>query len=175
MKDYEFTLKFDLRDSECDPSTYLDRLAENGCDDALIGLAKKGYISLNFIREADSACEAISSAISNVKAAIPYAVLVEASPDFVGAADIAEILGCSRQNIRQLIINNIQESPSPVHNGSHSIWRLAEVLKWLREIKDYKIDDDLLDIATFNMELNVYRSFRKISVENQDRLESLVA
>ncbi len=175
MKEYDFTLKFDLRDSECDPSTYVDRLAENGCDDALIGLAKKGYISLNFIRESESACEAISSAINDVKAAIPYAVLVEASPDFVGAADIAEILGCSRQNIRQLIVKNVQESPSPVHNGSHSIWRLAEVLNWLQEMKGYQVEDTLLDVASFNMQLNIYRGLRKINFENQDKLASLVA
>lgn len=87
MKDYDFTLKFNLQDPQSDPGEYVEKLYAGGCDDALIGVGLKGYISLNFIREASSAYEAISSAISNVKAVVPSATLIEVAPDFVGLTD----------------------------------------------------------------------------------------
>lgn len=67
MNEYEFTLKFNLQNSQADPNDYMDRLYERGCNDALIGLGKKGRIVLDFVREASSAYEAISSAITVVK------------------------------------------------------------------------------------------------------------
>ena len=97
MKEYEFTLKFNLQNSHDDPSDYIEALYESECDDALIGVGKNGCISLNFIREAPSACEALSSAISNVKKALPHATLIETAPDFVEITNTAKILGCTRQ------------------------------------------------------------------------------
>ena len=61
-------------------------------------------IALNLTKEARSASEAVSSSRSDVKKALPEAKLIEATPDFVGLTDIADILGCSRQNIRNLYI-----------------------------------------------------------------------
>ena len=87
MKDYDFTLKFNLQDPQSDPGEYVEKLYAGGCDDALIGVGLKGCISLNFIREASSAYEAISSAISDVKAVVPSATLIEAAPNFVGLTE----------------------------------------------------------------------------------------
>jgi hypothetical protein len=70
---------------------------------------------------------------------IPDASLIEATPDFVGLTDTAKILGCTRQNIRNLIFNGDTRSPSPVYEGTPSIWHLAEILTWLREDKTYSI------------------------------------
>lgn len=83
MQDYEFTLKFKLLDDSQDPENYVDSLYENNCDDALIGIGLQGRIALDFIREADSALDAIVSAIQDVKAAIPHAQLIEATPDIL--------------------------------------------------------------------------------------------
>jgi hypothetical protein len=41
MKEYDFTLKFNLQNSQADPDSYVDNLYEGGCDDALIGVKKK--------------------------------------------------------------------------------------------------------------------------------------
>jgi hypothetical protein len=82
MKEYSFTLKFNFHDSQADPSSYVEKLYEGGCDDALIGVGKQGSISLNFIREAPSAFEAISSSITNVGNVLPNAVLIELSPNY---------------------------------------------------------------------------------------------
>lgn len=81
MKDYDFILKFDLPDHEADPEKFVNALYEAGCDDALVGIGQKGRIALNFIRQSESAFDAISSAISDVKKAIPDAKLIEATPD----------------------------------------------------------------------------------------------
>lgn len=174
MKDYDFTLKFNLQDPQNDPSDYIERLYAGGCDDALIGVGKKGYISLNFIREASSAYEAISSAITDVKTVIPSATLIEATPDFVGLTDAAKILGCTRQNMRNLIINSEQISPIPVYEGTPSIWHLAEILIWLRQVKMYSIDDSLLEVAKTTMNLNIVRSYQKIEPSFQEDIKSWV-
>jgi|688.fasta_scaffold11217_15 hypothetical protein len=81
MKEYDFTLKFDLKDPELDPAIYVELLYESGCDDALIGIGQKGYIVLSFIREALSSSQAITQAIADVKNVIPFATLVETTLD----------------------------------------------------------------------------------------------
>ncbi len=174
MKDYDFSLRFNLQDPQADPDDYVERLYAGGCDDALIGVGLRGYISLNFIREASSAYEAISSAIGDVKTVIPSATLIEAAPDLVGLTDAAKILGCTRQNMRNLIVNSEQKSPHPVHVGTPSIWHLAELLIWLREVKMYSIDDWLLEIANTTMNLNIAKSYQKIDPSMQDNLKLLV-
>ena len=57
------------------------------CSVNIIGTGTKGFIALDFIREAPSAYDAISSAINNVRKAIPQAEIIEASPNFVGVTD----------------------------------------------------------------------------------------
>ncbi len=175
MKEYDFTVKFNLQNPHANPSSYVESLYEGGCDDALIGVGKKGYISLNFIREASSAYEAISSAIADVKRVLPCATLVEATPDFVGLTDTAKILGCTRQNIRKLIVTNEPSSPLPVYEGTPSIWHLAEILIWLREAKTYSIDDTLIEIAKTNMDVNIAKSWQKVEPNFQENIKALVA
>ena len=106
MHEYEFTLKFKFPDVSVSPENYVEDLAQAGCDDALIGIGQQGRIALNFNREADNALSALCSAIEQVKSVIPKAQLIEAMPDLVGLSDIAEVMGYSRQNMRQLMLNN---------------------------------------------------------------------
>jgi len=155
MKEYEFTLKFSLGDESNDPESYIERLAEAGCDDALIGIGQQGRIAFNFNREAESALSAVCSAIKNIKSVIPDAVLIEATPDFVGISDIADILGYSRQNIRKLMLNHRGSFPAPIHEGKSAIWHLSNVLSWFKERKDYPVDELLFDVTQANMQLNI--------------------
>jgi hypothetical protein len=175
MQEYSFTLKFNFQDAHTDPNSYIEKLYEGGCDDALIGVGKQGSIALDFIREAPSAFEAISGAITNVKKVIPNAILIEASPDFVGLTDIAEIMGCTRQNIRNVILNERSRSPLPVYEGTPSIWHLSEVLTWLKEDKTYTIDEALLEVSRINMNFNIARNWRKIEPTLQENIKALVA
>lgn len=166
MKEYEFTLKFALSSPRLDGSLYIEQLYERGCDDALIGVGQPGYIALNFIRASETAKSAIHSAKSDVEAVIPHAILIEASPDLVGLTDVAKLLGCSRQNIRKLILDGSSQSPRPIYNGQIRIWHLADILNWLKQNKNYDINEALLEVAEASMTLNIAQEWRRITQEN---------
>jgi hypothetical protein len=173
MNEFDFLLKFDLPDVESDPETLVDALYEAGCDDATIGIGQHGRIALNFTREAATALDAVASAIADVKKAIPGAGLVEATPDFVGLTDIAEILGCSRQNIRKLVIGNKSIFPSPIHEGSSALWHLAKVLPWFKAKGYYQIEDNLIEISSANMQVNIARQMHESGSTCPANIESL--
>src|SRR3546814_18050129 len=99
MNEYEFILKFRLPDPDVDPGQFVDALAEAGCDDATVGVGQRGRIALDFAREANTATDAIISAIEAVKRAIPGAELVEAGPDFVGLTDVAELVRSEERRV----------------------------------------------------------------------------
>ena len=174
MKEYDFILKFSLPDNEADPETFIEKLAETGCDDALIGIGANNRIALDFTRGASSALEAILSAIKDVKQAIPGARLVEAAPDMVGLTDIADILGFTRQNMRKLMLRN-PDFPPPFHDGKPSIWHLAKILRWMGEKNMYKIDKTLLDIATVTMQFNIARDIQELEPAFQANIQALLA
>lgn len=100
MKDYDFTLKFDLPDHDTDPEHFVEVLYESGCDDASVGIGQHGRIALNFIRQSESALYAVLSAISDVKNAIPGVKLIEARSDLVGLTDFSDISGLNHQNMK---------------------------------------------------------------------------
>lgn len=154
MKEYEFKLLFALPDAMTPPERYVENLGATGCTDALVGIGKAGRIALDFAREAESAREAIESAIRDVRRAIPGARLIEAGPDYVGLTDMAEILGFTRQNMRKLMLSSTIQFPDPVHEGKPSIWHLEPILLWLRDRKGYDIDDKLLETAQVNFQVN---------------------
>ena len=169
MKTYEFELKFSLPEAPQNPEVFIERLAESGCTDALVGIGQTGRIAFHFTRDANSAFEAILSAVNNIKTAIPEATLIEAAPDLVGLSDVAEILGYSRQNIRKLMMNNLVSFPAPIHEGKTVLWHLSSILIWLKERDRYQIDDRLLDIANTNMQLNMAKESSHMDVSIQKR------
>ena len=175
MKDYDFILKFDLPESDADPEQFVDALYEVGCDDASVGIGQNGRIALNFIRHSASAFDAISSAIADVKKAIPGVKLIEATPDLVGLTDIADILGFSRQNMRKLAVNNKSVFPTPVHEGSVALWHLFKVLNWLKASRSYEIDDLLIEVSRTNMQVNFASQMRDIDPKLQHSLQTIMA
>ena len=74
-----FTLKYQLTSDESDMDALVERLADEGCDDALVGVGQPGCLALEFIREAPSAHDAIEGAIADVRRAVPNARLIEAA------------------------------------------------------------------------------------------------
>ncbi|HEL3249920.1 TPA: DNA-binding protein, partial [Stenotrophomonas maltophilia] len=71
--EFNFTLKYRLPDMGDDIGDLEGRLAEAGCDDALVGLGLPGRLALAFCREADSAGAALRSALDDVQRAAPGA------------------------------------------------------------------------------------------------------
>ena len=155
MKTYEFELKFSLPKSSWRPEFLVERLGAAGCTDALVGIGQAGRIGFHFVRDANSAFEAVLSAIKNIKKAIPEASLIEAAPDLVGLSDIAKILGYSRQNMRKIMTNNLVSFPTPIHEGQTILWHLSSILNWVKKGNRYQVDELLLDVANTNMQLNI--------------------
>jgi hypothetical protein len=174
MTEYDFLLRFDLPDPSVDPERFVESLYEAGCDDATVGIGQQGRIALSFTREAPSATEAVASAIADVRKAIPGAKLVEATPDLVGLTDIADILGCSRQNIRKLVIGNRSLFPSPVHEGSAAIWHLAKVLRWFKAKGNYVIEDSLIDVSSAAMQVNIARQMQDLEPAFHRNIKALL-
>lgn len=159
MNQHEFTLTFSLPGGQDDPEQYIDALYEAGCDDALIGTGLSGSIALEFSRKSDSAAAAVNSAFAQVTAAIPGAELTEAKPDLVGLSDVAEILHCSRQNVRKFMVGYM-DFPKPVYTGTASLWHLWE----LAAFKRFKIPETLAELSktTFKINLDIQRHRYKI-------------
>ena len=174
MRSYEFTLLFALPSTDPGFSDYEDRLFEAGCDDALLGIGRPGWIALDFGREAPDAKTAILGAISNVRVAIPDALLVEASPDFVGISDVADFVGRSRQNMRKLLLSCDGRTPIPVHSGSSTLWHLAPLLVWLRDEKGYDVDPALLDVSRAAMAVNAVNAHVRSEPRIVRELEALL-
>lgn len=174
MREYDFILKFRLPEADADPEGFVDALAEAGCDDATIGIGQRGRIALNFTREARSALDAVRSAVRDVKRAIPGVQLVEASPDFVGLSDVADLVGCTRQNIRKLMITNAATFPVAVHEGSQSLWHLRPVLDWFAETQARSIDRSLIEVSEVTMKVNIASDARRVSDMEKD-IEALLA
>ena len=57
----------------------VERLAEEGCVDALVGVGQPGRLALEFVRDAPSAHAAIEGAIEDVRRAVPDAHLIDAA------------------------------------------------------------------------------------------------
>lgn len=150
-----------------------DRLYAGGCDDALIGIGYPGSVALDFTREAASAHAAVMSAIADVLAAIPGSLLVEAAPDLVGVTEVADMVGCSRQNIRQLMISFPRAIPAPVHEGKQALWHLAPVLEWLAREKRQRIDEGLIELAATNMRINTAMDSLRADPDTSDELRAL--
>ena len=156
---WEFILKFKLPTGGENPEEWLDRLFEAGCDDATVGTGKHGSIALDFTRESVTADEAVHSAIENVMQAIPGAQLFEIRPDLANLTDLAEIVGCSRQNIRKYAAGEIKTVkvafPEPVYTGEPSLWRLAEVLPWFQANTEIHPPKNFLDLTRVTSQKNI--------------------
>ena len=172
MKEFEFTLKFSLPDAAQEPQAYIEALGAAGCDDAIIGIGQKGRVALQFTREATDAWSAITSAIADVKSAIPAAKLIESTPDLVGLTDIANLMGVSRQYLRKLEITKAN-FPQPVHSGKVAIWHLANFLQWYEVVQQKQVDTAIKDIAAANMQINIAKEWAQLDRTTQSRMASL--
>lgn len=155
MSAYHFELSFALPPMDGDIDDLADLLYGSGCDDATLGVGLKDHVAMMFTRTAGSAREAVLSAIGDVKQAIPDARLQEAGPDLVGLSDVAELLGVSRQNVRKLVVDSPASPPDPTHQGNPALWHLADLLRWLREVKRYRVDDRLVEVAEVTRQVNL--------------------
>ena len=163
---YEFVLTFALKDSNADPAGFTDALFEAGCDDATVGVGKRGSIALDFSREAPDAKTAIQSAIDAVQKAIPGAELMEAKPDLVNLSDMAEMVGCSRQNVPKYAAGEIRAAqspfPLPAFTGTPDLWHLLEVVAWFSEQTELRPPKEVMEISAINFSVNLDSQRRRM-------------
>lgn len=162
-KEYIFTLKFKIPQNAGSMDALVDELYAKGCDDALIGTGMPGQIALEFAREAKTADAAITSAQQDVLNVIPQAQLIEASPDYVGLSDIAELVSVSRQQMRKLYAQN-ECFPAPLHAGKSNLWNLYTVLNWLEKNKSYKFDTLVYEVAKVTASINTQRRMQLTTI-----------
>lgn len=172
MKEFEFTLKFSLPDPTQHPQDHIEVLGEAGCDDAIIGIAQKGRVALQFTREASDAFSAVTSAIKDVKSAIPEAKLIESTPDLVGLTDIAKLMGVTRQYLRKLETTKVN-FPQPVHSGKFAIWHLSSFLQWYEVSQHKQVNIAIKEIASANMKVNIAKEWAQLDHSTQSKISSL--
>jgi hypothetical protein len=173
--EFTFKLYYQLTSDDNNRDVLAERLGEAGCDDALVGIGQPGRIALEFTREADSAFSALTSALADVKRAIPTAKLIEAGPDLVGLTDIADVVGVSRQNMRKLAVTNVATFPIPVHEGSSALWHLADVLGWMLPRGSYNVESGTLEVASTAKQLNLARQAQQLEPGVLHRVQALLA
>ena len=113
-----------------------------------------GYIALDFDREAPSADFAITTAIENALDAIPGVQLVEVKPDMVGVSEVADIVGCTRQNVRLHIVGK-KSAPAPVHSGRTDIWHLVDLIPFLSENTPLHVPEGSRKVSVVAMQTNL--------------------
>ena len=172
--EYIFTLKYQLASDDKNRDEIVERLGEQGCDDALVGIGLPGRLALVFTREADTAEAAISSALVDVRRALPTAQLIEAGPDLVGLTDVAEMIGVSRQNMRKLMVTHPNSFPTPVHDGGTALWHLADLFDWLLSRDGYEISPAVVDVAKITLQVNVVKHQQRASRRIAARLDALI-
>jgi hypothetical protein len=77
--------------------------------------------------------------------------------------------------MRKLMTTYPASFPLPVHEGSASVWHLADVLRWLAQRGSYDLDPALVDVAEVTMQVNLARSATRLVPEIRQELEPLVA
>lgn len=87
---------------------------------------------------------------------------------------MADIVGMSRQNMRKLMQPHRGSFPAPVHEGSASIWHLAEVLAWLQAKGNYALALDALEVPRVALQVNVAKKGRRLSSLASEGLDALV-
>ena len=91
--EFDFRMRFKRGADPARLEELMERLGGAGCDDAVVGIGRQGYIALDFTREAQSESDAILSALRDVQRGVPNAELVELILDvhlIVSAGDRSE-------------------------------------------------------------------------------------
>ena len=157
MNNYQFQLIFSLHPNE-DAEKYLDALFEAGCDDALISMGKPGYLAADFTRESSSAYDAIKTAIEAVTKAITHAKLIKASPYIANLSEMANLFGCTKQNLSKYARGESPKSdlfPNPIVSGKVDYWYVLDVALWFYKQNKMNIGKQDIDILKAIHDLNI--------------------
>jgi len=77
MTEYSFVLRYFVPGDRRALERFVESIGASGCTDATVGIDRDGLLALDFTREAESSEEAVRSAIADVEAAAPTAVVIQ--------------------------------------------------------------------------------------------------
>lgn len=145
MNEYEFSIV--IRDADFSDLKVHDLLFDNGCDDALI-CANNDTVYLQFTREANSAFDAITSALANIKDAGFNDLIVEEG-QAITISEIASKAELSRQAIHNYVQGRRGDSkfPKPIAglSSNNPLYNWYEVAHWLNKHK--VLSNESLEVA----------------------------
>ncbi len=157
MTNYQFQLIFSLNSNE-DAEQYLDALFEAGCDDAVMGVGKIGYLAADFTRESLSSFEAIKTAIEAITQAIPHAKLIKVGPYIANLSEMANLFGCTKQNLSKYARGESASNeafPCSIISGKVDYWYVLDVAFWLFKQNKLNIQDNDIEILKAIHDLSV--------------------
>jgi len=131
MAEYEFQIF--CRGVDISDDSFLDRLYEAGCDDALVSF-KDGYVCLNFSRSSESAEEAVLSAIRDFAHSAVGGSVERVEPDDLASLSEIARRTASLQKYARGISKVGEDFPQPAANISgarRELYSAAEVINWM--------------------------------------------
>ncbi|MBF0137976.1 MAG: hypothetical protein H7833_17615 [Magnetococcus sp. DMHC-1] len=140
---YQFSLTFPVAREKWDINEIANKLYDAGCVDSTVFTGVRGIVCVEFHRESESAKDAINTAARDIQSAFPAAEILEAKPDLVNMADIAELVGQSRQNIRKLV----DFPPPSISVAAKPLWHLYLVVRWYMEKTAIRFDNMLPEVS----------------------------
>lgn len=148
----EFQFQLFCRDVENTDDLFLERLFEAGCGDATV-FFKDGYACLDFARQADSAEQAIVSAIKDFERASVGGAVVRVEPeDLASLAEIAKRVGVTRASLQKYArgVSKVgQDFPRPAQNISsprRELFSTFEIMRWMQIKQRTEIPDDSIEL-----------------------------
>jgi predicted DNA-binding transcriptional regulator AlpA len=171
---YEFSIIVSGVDTAS--NDFEDRFFEAGCDDATIVL-QKGFLLLEFDREAASFRHAFQSAIADV---LKTGVEIERfEPDhLVSASEIARRSGLTRAAISHYAMERRGERfPHAVARVSSDspLWDWVEVAEWMRAHGNSVSEDEIVRAKWLRAANNVINKQRHSDKKIEPRLEKALA
>ena len=177
MNKFEFSIIASGLDPEAED--FKSRFYDAGCDDALVAF-QKGYIIIDFAREASSLEEAISSAIEAVQKAGAKVDRVEPDP-LVSLSEIAARTGLTKGAISHYAKGARAENfPAPIARitSESPLWDWATVARWMfknkKVTKEMAIEAEIVrqaNEAVLNHEEHIAEQLKKRAEEYAVELE----
>lgn len=145
MNNYHFTIV--VRDARSDLAELEDKFFEAGCDDALL-CSYNDTIYLEFDREAESAKQAITSALDNIRS-LGFKELIVEEQGYSTLAEMAERAGMTRQALSLYAKNKRGDGnfPRPMYGlaSKSTMYFWPEVATWL--FKQGKLNKNHYEVA----------------------------
>ncbi|MGH8901798.1 MAG: hypothetical protein ACRDYA_08955 [Egibacteraceae bacterium] len=141
----------------------VDALLAAGCDDASFG-QRHGTCFGEFDREASDALTALESAARQIQSVYGLSVHHVEPSEYVSLGQIAQRVGRTRENIRQLAAGLRGPGGFPVPRGGvldrTRLWRWSEVVEWWDKAFPGDLDPSVKEMAYAVERFNLDRLLR---------------